>query len=109
MGTQFKESTVSMASLGSQVHRSKKSLSWNILRLGVLPNFSKGRNSMERLAAQKRILLPLLLLCMTTLRVHPQSSNNPAKPDELFRTVASLDSALFEAYNSAISKSLARS
>jgi uncharacterized protein DUF4440 len=54
---------------------------------------------MEKRVAQKKILLLLLLLCMTTTRVHPQSSNNPAKPDELFRTVASLDSALFDAYN----------
>jgi len=54
---------------------------------------------MNQLLALRQMLLPLLLLSMTILRAHAQSPHNTAPPDELSRTITSLDSALFDAYN----------
>ena len=51
-----------------------------------------------RLAPQETLLF-MLLLSATILQSHAQSPNRTAPPDELSRTVASLDSALFDAYN----------
>jgi hypothetical protein len=45
------------------------------------------------------MLLAVLLLSTAILRVPAQSPNKTAPPDELARTMASLDSALFDAYN----------
>jgi hypothetical protein len=43
---------------------------------------------------------PLLaLLCLTAVQVRAQAARNPSAPDSLFQTVASLDTALFDAYN----------
>lgn len=45
-------------------------------------------------------ILPLLpLLTVTISRVDALSAQNTVPPKELFRTIASLDSALFDAYN----------
>ena len=46
-----------------------------------------------------RTLLSLLLLSTIILQGFAQSPNKKAPPDELLRTVAALDSALFDAYN----------
>ena len=54
---------------------------------------------MNMLSAGRKILLPLLLLLLTVSRAHAQSPPKTAPPDELSRTIASLDSALFDAYN----------
>jgi ketosteroid isomerase-like protein len=43
------------------------------------------------------LLLPLLVVSIT--QIDAQSSQSTAAPDELFRTIASLDAALFDAYN----------
>jgi hypothetical protein len=49
----------------------------------------------NQLIPLRRILLLLPLLAMTIIRVRAQSPQNLAPPDELLRTIASLDSALF--------------
>jgi Domain of unknown function (DUF4440) len=54
---------------------------------------------MNQLLALQKLLLPLLVLSVTILQAHAQSPNKTAPPDELSRTIASLDSALFDAYN----------
>lgn len=51
----------------------------------------------QRLAPAARTLL--LLLSLTIPQANAQSPETTASPDELLRTVASLDSALFDAYN----------
>ena len=54
---------------------------------------------MNQPLAPRRMLLPLLLLSLTIPQAHAQSPNKMAPPDELSRTVAALDSTLFDAYN----------
>ncbi len=54
---------------------------------------------MNKVLAPGRMLLAVLLLSTAILRVHAQSPNTTAPPEELARTIASLDSALFDAYN----------
>ena len=54
---------------------------------------------MNKVLAPRRMLLAVLLLSAAILRVHAQSPNTTALPEELARTIASLDSALFDAYN----------
>ena len=49
----------------------------------------------NQLIPLRRILLLLPLLAMTIIRVRAQSPQSVALPDELLRTIASLDSALF--------------
>jgi len=44
----------------------------------------------------KRKMLLRVLLFVTTLQARAQSPQKTAPPDELFRTIASFDSALFE-------------
>jgi len=76
---------------------------WNIfshssvlLRVSYL---AKGTNPMNQLLTPGRTLLFLLLLSATILQAHAQSPDKTAPPEELARTVTSLDSALFDAYN----------
>ena len=54
---------------------------------------------MNQLLTPGKTLLSLLLLSTTILQANAQSPKSMALPDELVRTVTSLDSALFEAYN----------
>ena len=54
---------------------------------------------MKRLYALRNILLLLSLLAVRVARVEAQSAQSATPPDELFRTIESLDSALFDAYN----------
>jgi Domain of unknown function (DUF4440) len=54
---------------------------------------------MNKLFALRRILLVLALLAWPGVGVKAQSPPSAAPPDELFRTIASLDSALFDSYN----------
>lgn len=54
---------------------------------------------MNKLVALRKTLLLLLLLAVPIVRVDAQSPQRTTPPDELFRTIASLDSALFDAYN----------
>lgn len=56
---------------------------------------------MNKLVALRKILLLLLLLAvpMLVVRGNAQSPQNAATPDELFRTIAALDSTVFDAYN----------
>jgi hypothetical protein len=49
--------------------------------------------------ALRKILVLLPLLAVPVARVDAQARQSTAAPDELFRTIASLDSALFDAYN----------
>src|SRR5437879_8127936 len=49
--------------------------------------------------ALRKILVLLPLLAVPVTRVDAQARQSTAAPDELFRTIASLDSALFDAYN----------
>ena len=51
-----------------------------------------------RLAPQ-RTLLSMLVLSATIFQAHAQSPNKTTPSDELSRSIASLDSALFDAYN----------
>jgi hypothetical protein len=55
---------------------------------------------MKKLFVLRMMLLLLPLLAMPIARVDAQSPQTTAPPDELFRTIASLDGALFDAYNS---------
>jgi ketosteroid isomerase-like protein len=54
---------------------------------------------MNKLFALQRTLLLLPLLALPGVRVNAQSPPSPAPPDDLFRTIASLDRALFDSYN----------
>ena len=54
---------------------------------------------MNKLPALRRTLLLLPLLVVSITQIDAQSSQSTAAPDELFRTIASLDAALFDAYN----------
>ena len=54
---------------------------------------------MNKVLAPGRMLLAVLLMSAAILHVHAQSPNTTAVPEELARTIASLDSALFDAYN----------
>ena len=54
---------------------------------------------MNQLLTPGKTLLSLLLLSTTIFQANAQSPKSMALKDELFRTVTSLDSALFEAYN----------
>jgi ketosteroid isomerase-like protein len=54
---------------------------------------------MNKIPALRRTLLLLPLLVVPITQVDAQSSQSTAAPDELFRTIASLDDALFDAYN----------
>ena len=53
---------------------------------------------MKKLFALRKMLLLLLLLAVPVAHPQPETPQS-ASPDELFRTIASLDSALFDAYN----------
>ena len=55
--------------------------------------------SMKKLLALRKTLLLVPLLSVLAARVDAQSPQSRTPPDELFRTVASLDGALFEAFN----------
>ena len=63
------------------------------------PISRKVQNPMNQLLTPGKTLLSLLLLSTTILQANAQSPKSMALPDELVRTVTSLDSALFEAYN----------
>jgi Domain of unknown function (DUF4440) len=54
---------------------------------------------MNKPVARRRILLLLPLLAVPIVRVDAQSAQGTKSPDELFRTIASLDGALFDSYN----------
>lgn len=54
---------------------------------------------MKKLFALPNVLLLLSLLAAPAARVDAQPPPEPAAQAELFRTIASLDSALFDAYN----------
>jgi hypothetical protein len=54
---------------------------------------------MKKLCVQRRILFVLTLIAMATVPVAGQSPKTTAQQDELFRTISSLDAALFDAYN----------
>ena len=54
---------------------------------------------MNKLFALRRTLLLVPLLALPCVRVDAQSLRSTTPPDELFRTIASLDSALFDSYN----------
>jgi hypothetical protein len=60
--------------------------------------FMKGRNPVNQLPALRRTLLLLPVLALSMVQVDAQSPQT-ASPDELFRTIAALDGALFDAYN----------
>ncbi len=64
-----------------------------------MSGFRKGRNLVNKLPALRRTLLLLPLLALAIVQLDAQSSQAKAPPDELFRTIASLDDALFDAYN----------
>ena len=64
---------------------------------------------MNKVLALPKTLLFLLLFSMFLVGVDAQSRRTTAPDDELFRTIASLDGAVFEAYNRSIWRSLARS
>ena len=50
-------------------------------------------------SALRQMLLFLILLGTLPTQVSAQAPESTAPPDELFRTITSLDSALFDAYN----------
>jgi uncharacterized protein (TIGR02246 family) len=54
---------------------------------------------MKRLSSPRKALLLVPLLAVLAVRANAQSPPKPTPPDELFRTIASLDAALFDAYN----------
>jgi ketosteroid isomerase-like protein len=54
---------------------------------------------MNKIPALRSALLLLPLFVVPIAHLDAQSSQNTAAPDELFRTIASLDDALFDAYN----------
>ena len=54
---------------------------------------------MKKLFALRKLLLLSLVLASPVARVEAESPQSTALPDELFRTIASLDSALFDAFN----------
>jgi hypothetical protein len=54
---------------------------------------------MNKLFALPTTLLLLTLLSVSGVWVQAQSPQGPTPPDELFRTIAALDGALFEAFN----------
>jgi hypothetical protein len=54
---------------------------------------------MNKLFALRKMLLLLPVLAVPIIRVDAQSPQSTAPPDELFRTIASLDDALFDSYN----------
>jgi ketosteroid isomerase-like protein len=54
---------------------------------------------MKKQFVLRMILLLLPLLAIPIERVNAQSPRTMASPDQLFRTIESLDSALFDAYN----------
>jgi hypothetical protein len=54
---------------------------------------------MSKLLDLGRTLLLLPLMALAAVRVNAQSPPSTAPPDNLFRTIASLDSALFDSYN----------
>jgi hypothetical protein len=54
---------------------------------------------MNKRSALRRILLLLPLLMAPGVRIFAQPPQSTTPPDELFRTIASLDAAVFEAYN----------
>jgi hypothetical protein len=77
---------------------------WNILSIltysNIVSRFQKGKcEPMNKLFALRRTLLLLPLLALPGVRVNAQSPPSTAPHDELFRTIASLDSALFDSYN----------
>jgi hypothetical protein len=54
---------------------------------------------MKKLLALRKALLLVPLLSVVVARVGAQSPQGTTPPDELFRTIASLDGALFDAFN----------
>ena len=54
---------------------------------------------MNKFVEIRKILLILPLLAVPIVRVDAQSPQKTTPPDELFRTILSLDSALFDSYN----------
>ncbi len=54
---------------------------------------------MNKLFALRRTLLLLPLLALPSVRVDAQAPPSISPRDELFRTIAALDGALFDAYN----------
>src|SRR5213080_4718275 len=66
---------------------------------GACPTFWKGRNPVNKFPALRKTLLLLPLLALSIVEIDAQSSQTKAPPDELFRTIASLDDALFDSYN----------
>ena len=54
---------------------------------------------MNRVAAQGRTLLLLLLLAAPMVSQSAQSAKNAKQTDELYRTIEAQDAALFDAYN----------
>ncbi len=54
---------------------------------------------MNKLVALRKTLLLLPLLAVPIVLVDAQSPQSTTPPDELFRTIASLDGAIFDSYN----------
>ncbi len=54
---------------------------------------------MKKLLVLRKIVLLLPLLAVPIVRANAQPQRAKAPPDELFRTIASLDAALFDAFN----------
>lgn len=54
---------------------------------------------MKKPISLPKALLLLALLSMSTVRVDAQTQQSKAPEDELFRTIASLDTAVFDAFN----------
>lgn len=54
---------------------------------------------MKKLFVLRKIVMLLPLLAVPIVQGNAQSQQPKAPPDELFRTIASLDGALFDAYN----------
>ncbi len=54
---------------------------------------------MKNLPALRNILLALPLLGPPAIHAQAQTAKNPPAPDQLFQTVAALDTELFDAYN----------
>src|SRR6266849_1368233 len=60
---------------------------------------SKKAGSIKKLFLRRKLLLLLPLLAASIARIDAQSRPSTTPQDELFRTIAALDTAVFDAYN----------
>jgi hypothetical protein len=64
-----------------------------------MPGLEESGYAMKKLVALRKTLLFVPMLSMVVARADAQSPPGTMPPDELFRTIASLDGALFDAFN----------